>query len=154
MMDVIDKKLLNIVQTDFPIDVAPYQKLGEMVGISEEEVIFRLHQLKDNNIIRRLGGVFDSRKLGYKGTLCALKVPTDRIDEVAKVVNRYPGITHNYLRDHPYNMWFTILAESPEQVAKVLLEICEETGIKETLNLPAERFFKLKVNFKLAEANE
>lgn len=103
------------------------------------------------DVIRRLGGVFDSRKLGYKGTLCAVKVPQDRIDEVAAVINSYLGITHNYLRDHEYNMWFTILAQSPAKVEQILKEIKEKTGIEDIINLPSQRFFKVLVNFDVRD---
>ncbi|MBM7855570.1 DNA-binding Lrp family transcriptional regulator [Desulfohalotomaculum tongense] len=148
-LDALDKKLLNLVQTDFPIVSRPYKELAEKLNITEEEVLSRLKRLMDADIIRRLGGIFDSRKLGYRGTLCAMKVPADRVDEVAAVVNSYPGITHNYLREHEYNMWFTILADSPQKVEKILQEISTETGITDILNLPAERFFKVMVNFEL-----
>lgn len=153
-LDVLDKKLLNLTQAGLPLVEEPYKELGQQLDISEAEVLERLHRLKDQNIIRRLGGVFDSRKLGYKGTLCALKVPFQRIEEVAQVINRYPGITHNYLRHHPYNMWFTVLAQSPQQVTKILGEITKETGIDDVLNLPAESFFKLKVNFQMNEVEQ
>ncbi|MBO8136844.1 MAG: Lrp/AsnC family transcriptional regulator [Desulfotomaculum sp.] len=148
-LDNTDKRLLNMVQTEFPIVSQPYADMARRLNISEEEVIRRLKRLMDEGIIRRLGGVFDSRKLGYRGTLCGMKVPAERVDEVAEVVNRYPGVTHNYLREHEYNMWFTVLADSPEKLDKIINEIKEKTGIKDILNLPAERFFKVMVNFEL-----
>lgn len=146
-LDQIDKRLLNLTQKDFPICPEPYRVLGEKLGITEQEVLNRLERLMQQDVIRRLGGVFDSRKLGYKGTLCAMKVPSERIDEVAPVINSYIGITHNYLRDHEYNMWFTILAQSPDKVEGILTEIQEKTGITDVINLPSERFFKVLVNF-------
>ncbi len=149
MLDNLDKELLNLLQTRFPIDARPYLRIAEKLKISEEEVINRIKRLMDSNIIRRFGGVFDSRKLGYQGTLCALKVPEDRIEEAAAVVNSYPGVTHNYLRNHAYNMWFTVLATSPQKVNNILAEISEKTGITDTLNLPVKKFVKLKVSFKL-----
>ncbi|WP_031513667.1 AsnC family transcriptional regulator [Desulfofalx alkaliphila] len=150
-LDAIDRKLLNMAQSNFPIVARPYKELGHRLGISEEQVIERLQRLKDEDYIRRLGGIFDSRKLGYKGTLCGIKVPAHRIDEVAAVVNSYPGITHNYLREGEYNMWFTVLANSPDKVKKILEEISEKTGITDILNLPSERVFKVLVNFELDE---
>ncbi|MEG6615469.1 AsnC family transcriptional regulator [Peptococcaceae bacterium 1198_IL3148] len=150
-LDAIDKKLLNIVQTQFPITLAPYQEIAQELGITEQQVIDRLKRLMDTDIIRRFGGVFDSRKLGYKGTLCAIKVPNERIEEVAEVINSYPGITHNYLREHDYNMWFTVLADSPDKVEKILNQITAKTGITDILNLPAEKFFKVMVNFSIDE---
>ncbi|ABO50675.1 transcriptional regulator, AsnC family [Desulforamulus reducens MI-1] len=150
-LDHIDKHLLDVVQTDFPICTEPYRVIGEKIGISEQEVLARLECLMQQDVIRRLGGVFDSRKLGYKGTLCAIKVPSERIDEVAEVINNYIGITHNYLRDHEYNMWFTILAQSSEKVEQILTEIKAKTGINDVINLPSQRFFKVLVNFKVRE---
>ena len=153
-LDHVDRHLLDVVQTDFPICTEPYKVIGEIIGISEQEVLNRLERLMQQDVIRRLGGVFDSRRLGYKGTLCAIKVPPERIDEVAQVVNSYIGITHNYLRDHEYNMWFTILAQSPAKVAQILNEIKEQTGIDDIINLPSQRFFKVLVNFKVRKTEE
>lgn len=150
MLDDVDKRLLNIVQTRFPVVPEPYRELAGQLGLSEDEVIARLKRLVEAKVIRRLGAVFDSRKVGYQGTLCALKVPPERIAEVAAEVNRHPGVTHNYLRDHEYNMWFTVLAGTPEKVNAIVEEIKERTGIKECLLLPAVNIFKIRVNFELA----
>ncbi|MEW6698203.1 MAG: AsnC family transcriptional regulator [Bacillota bacterium] len=150
-LDQLDRRLLNLVQSEFPICPQPYQVLAEQLGVTEQEILQRLERLMKQDVIRRLGGVFDSRKLGYKGTLCAIKVPKDRIDEVAAVVNSYLGITHNYLRDDDYNMWFTILARSPAKVEQILGEIKEKTGINDIINLPSQRFFKVLVNFDVRD---
>lgn len=147
-MDELDKKLLNIIQTDFPVAPEPYKELAHQLGITEREVINRIRKLQQAGVIRRLGGIFDSRKVGYTGTLVAMKVPEDKIEQVAKIVNSYPGITHNYLRDHEYNMWFTLLAESTDKIQKIIDEIRQQTGIENVLNLPASRIFKIKVNFR------
>lgn len=148
-LDNIDKKLLNLIQTNFPLSPEPYRELGETLGIREDEVIARIKHLLDNGVIRRLGGIFDSRKLGYSGTLCTMKVTGDRIDEVAAVVNAFPGVTHNYLREHSFNMWFTLLAQSKENLDEILNRIRERTGIEEIITLPAENIFKIRVNFDL-----
>jgi DNA-binding Lrp family transcriptional regulator len=148
-MDLVDKKLLNLIQSNFPITSEPYKEIGFKLGISEEEVIQRLTNLKTNRIIRRIGATFDSKKLGYQSTLCALKVPKERLNEVAKLVNSYPGVTHNYLRSHDYNMWFTLITESDKEQNNIFREIQEKSGITDLLNLPAVQFFKVKVNFKL-----
>lgn len=150
-LDTIDRKLLNLVQTQFPIVKEPYKQLAQQLNITEKEVLKRLESLQKRDIIRRLGGIFNSRSLGYKGTLVGMKVPEERLDEAAAVINSYPGVTHNYLRDHEYNMWFTILADSPERVEKILQEITTKTGITEILNLPAEKYFKVMVNFDVDE---
>jgi DNA-binding Lrp family transcriptional regulator len=153
-LDKLDKELINLIQNGFPVVPEPYKELARQLDTSEEEIINRLRALLDTGVIRRLGGIFDSRKVGYTGTLCAMKVPEDRIEFVAKIVNEYPGITHNYLRDHDYNMWFTLLAESNEKINHILNEIRERTGIQDILNLPASRIFKIKVNFKVTRENK
>jgi DNA-binding Lrp family transcriptional regulator len=148
-MDTINKQILNLIQSDFPITSEPYKEIGLKLGVSEDEVIQRLTNLKTNRIVRRIGATFDSKKLGYQSTLCAMKVPKERLDEVVKLVNSYPGVTHNYLRNHDYNMWFTLITESEKEQNDILREIQEKSGITNLLNLPAVRFFKVRVDFKL-----
>jgi DNA-binding Lrp family transcriptional regulator len=147
--DQIDRKILNLIQAGFPIAPEPYRDIGEALGISEENVIARIKAMLDSGIIRRLGGIFDSDKLGYYSTLCAMKVEKTRIDKVAAVVNAYPGVTHNYLRDHELNMWFTATVQSQEDLEHMLNQIKRDTGIKDILSLPAEKIFKIRVNFVL-----
>lgn len=150
-LDSMDRQLLNLVQAGLPLTPQPYRKLADKLGISEEEVLARLKRLCQSGVIRRLGAIFDSRRVGYSGTLCALKVPVERIEEVAAVVNSFPGVTHNYLRDYDYNMWFTLLVPSPEKLHRTIEEIKARTGITDLLLLPATRIFKIRVNFELAE---
>jgi DNA-binding Lrp family transcriptional regulator len=138
-----------MVQEEIPITERPYAQLAEGLGLSEDDVINRLNVFKERGVIRRMGGVFDSRSLGYKGTLCGLKVPEDRIEEVGEIINEYVGITHNYLRRHEYNMWFTLLAQSQEKADQILAEICQRTGLNDLLNLPSQRFFKVRVRFDM-----
>ncbi len=147
--DQIDRKLLNLIQTDFPLSPEPYREIGEALGISEEEVLSRIRSMISNGLIRRLGGIFDSRMLGYHSTLCAMQVDQRRIDEVAAVVNSYPGVTHNYLREHEYNMWFTATAPSKEKLDEFIAGVKRDTGINEILVLPAQKLFKIRVNFDL-----
>lgn len=149
MIDSIDRKILSLIQTGLPLSPEPYREVGEAAGVSEGEVISRIKTLAERGVIRRLGAIFDSKKLGYRGVLCAIKVAGDRIDEVASVVNSYPGVTHNYLREHAYNMWFTVLARSGEELDGILGQIRERTGIIDIITLPAENIFKIRVNFDL-----
>lgn len=149
LLDERDRKLLDLVQKSIPLTARPYLALARELGMSEDEVLTRLRRLKEAGIIRRLGGIFDSRKVGYCGTLCAAKVPAERVDEVARVINAYPGVTHNYLREHAYNMWFTILAPSEERLQEIVTEIKEKTGIREMLELPAVNIFKIYVTFAM-----
>lgn len=148
-MDNLDRQLLNLIQEEFPLTARPYLEIGRRLNLSEKEVISRLERLKKVGIIRRIGAVFDLRRLGYVSTLCALKVPPERLQEVARVVNSFPGITHNYLREHEYNMWFTLIGPSRQHLEEVMEEIKVRTGLTDLLELPAERSFKIKVNFNL-----
>lgn len=149
LMDIIDKKILNIIQTNFPIVKNPYAAIGKEVGGTEKEVIDRIRNLKRDGIIRRIGATFDPRKLGLVSSLCTAKVPHEKIKEFVAVVNSYTGVTHNYERDNEYNVWFTFIDESMEELENKLKEISQKTGIKDIKNLPTVRFFKIKVDFDM-----
>jgi DNA-binding Lrp family transcriptional regulator len=148
-LDDLDRAILNEIQSHFPIVSRPYAEVGLRVGVSEAEVLVRVQALTEAGIIRRLGANFTSRKLGYTSTLCAARVPPESLDHFVTVVNRYPGITHNYLRRHRYNVWFTLIAESEERLTKILEEISRATGVSEILSLPAQEIFKIRVDFPL-----
>lgn len=148
-LDETDKAILNRIQSDFPITSRPYLSIAEDLGLEETEVIERLTRLKSDGIIRRIGGNFVPDKLGYVSTLCAAKVPEVQVDRFTDIVNRYPGVTHNYLRGGDFNVWFTFIAPSMEIIEKNLKTIAEETGIEEILNLPATKVFKIKAHFDL-----
>jgi DNA-binding Lrp family transcriptional regulator len=147
-MDTLDKKLLDIIQSDFPLQARPYAVLGEKLGLTEAEVLARVRALKGKNIIRRIGANFQSRKLGWHSTLCAAHVPEERLEAFVAEVNRHPGVTHNYLRRHRFNVWFTFIGESKEAVAEALAGMTAATGIP-ILNLPASKMFKIKVDFPM-----
>lgn len=147
-MDNIDKKLLDIIQTGFPIVPRPYAELGEKLGITEAEALSRIRALKGKKIIRRLGANFQSSKLGFRSTLCAAKVPDEKMELFTTEVNKLPGVTHNYIRDHVYNVWFTLIGPSWEEVCSTLDGVTERTGIK-ILNLPATRMYKIRVDFRM-----
>jgi len=149
--DALDNEILNILQTDFPVDPHPYRVLAEKVGISEAEMIERVQGLKDRKIVRRIGASFERRKLGYVSTLVAAKIDEDRIGEFVKAVNEYSGVTHNYERDHPYNIWFTYIAPSPEKLREVLDTLRAHPACEDLQNLPAERFYKIRVQFAFDE---
>ena len=140
---------MNEIQSDFPISSRPYHDVAKRLNLTEEKVIEAVRRLKDKGIIRRIGGNFHSRRLNFVSTLCAAKVPEDRIDMFVEVVNDYPGVTHNYLRNNRYNIWFTFIAENMTNIQNALGEISEKTGITEILNLPAKKMFKIKVDFEV-----
>ena len=148
-MDETDKKILNIIQTDFPVEVEPFKILGKKIGISEAEALKRVKKLKDNGIIRRIGAIFDIGKLGFVSTLCAARVPENKIRQFVDVVNSYPGVTHNYRRKHEYNIWFTFIAPSGDEIKRSLKEISDRTGITDILDLPAKKKFKIDASFEL-----
>lgn len=152
-LDNTDKKILDIIQTNFPLDPRPYRVIGEAVGIGEEEALAKVVNLKKAGIIRRLGANFQSKKLGFRSTLCAAKVPAEKMDLFVREVNSKKGVTHNYLRDHAYNVWFTLIGPSWESMCATLADITEKTGI-EILNLPATKLFKIRVDFSMQDDRE
>lgn len=149
-LDDIDKKLLDIIQTGFPITPRPYADLGAELGLTESEALARVRALKARGIIRRLGGNFQSKKLGWRSTLCAAKVPEDKFDAFVAEVNAQPGVTHNYLRAHEFNVWFTFIGPDWDAVCAALDSITEKTGVP-ILNLPAKKMFKIKVDFQMQD---
>jgi len=148
-LDDTDKRILNRIQSRFPITSRPYQALADDLDLGEDEVMARIARLKETDIIRRIGGNFVPEKVGFVSTLCAARVPAERIDAFAAAVNRYTGVTHNYLRENAYNIWFTFIAPSREEIEANLARIARETGITDILNLPATRVYKIKAKFKI-----
>jgi len=148
-MDDMDKIILREIQSSFPIVPRPYRELGRRFGLQESEVLERVGRLKAEGIIRRIGGNFNSKSLNFTSTLCAAKVPEEKMDTFVQVVNRYPGVTHNYLRNHEYNVWFTFIAPNILYIDNALKEISKDSGVSEILNLPAVKTFKIKVDFEI-----
>jgi DNA-binding Lrp family transcriptional regulator len=149
----IEQQVLKVIQQEFPITPHPYQALARRLDCAEDEVYDAVQSLRKKGIIRRLGGSFDSRKIGYKSTLVALSVPETRLEEVVGIVNSYPGVTHNYEREGAYNVWFTLIAGSEQKIAETIEEIKMRAGV-DALNLPATRLFKIKVDFDLENNDE
>lgn len=147
-MDATDRRLLDIIQTGFPLAPRPYAVLGDRLGIPEQEVLDRVRALKARGIIRRLGANFQSARLGFVSTLCAAKVPEAKLEAFAARVNACPGVTHNYLREHAYNIWFTLISPSRAAERATLDAITADTGVA-ILNLPATRLFKIRVDFRM-----
>lgn len=149
-MDLIDAKILNYLQEGLALSNRPFLDMARELGMAEEAVLARIQVLRDQGLIRRLGGVFDSPRMGMKSTLCAMEVPEERISEVAELVNSYREVTHNYLRNHQYNMWFTVTAPSKEDLERILQEIQTTTGFMVT-SMPVRKRYKIKVAFELDE---
>jgi len=147
-MDTYDKQILDIIQSHFPLVSRPYDEVGRQVGLSGDEVLARVRAMKESGLIRRMGANFNSNTLGWQSTLCAASVPEDKLDLFVAEVNKHDGVTHNYLRENEFNVWFALIAPDMDAVEAILASITEATGIK-VLNLPASRLFKIKVDFKM-----
>ncbi len=139
--------ILTRIQTGFPIVSHPYAEIADKTGSSESQVIEEIASLKQQGVIRRIGAVFEPSPLGYVTTLAAAKVPADTVDAFSRAVSALPEVTHNYQRDHSWNLWFTLAAESTGQIEN-LLEILRRTFSVEILNLPVFRKYKLHVDFQ------
>jgi len=149
IMDRLDREILNIIQEGLPLDTRPFRTLGALVGIDEDDVLERVRRLKNEGIIRRIGAVFDTGNLGFTSTLCAAKVPADRLERFVDIVNSYRGVTHNYLRDYEYNVWFTFIAPTENEIEKALSDISRETGISNIISMPVKRKLKIDARFRL-----
>ncbi|MBU1002068.1 MAG: AsnC family transcriptional regulator [Proteobacteria bacterium] len=147
-MDDLDRKILGVIQSGFPLEPRPYAVMGAELGLTESEVLARVRALKSSGVIRRIGANFQSGKLGWHSTLCAAKVPDEAFEAFVAEVNSRQGVTHNYLRDHEFNVWFTFIGESPEIAQQTLKDITAKTGI-DILYLPATKLFKIKVDFDM-----
>lgn len=153
-LDSLDRKILNLIQTGFPVDPEPYKVLGEKLNEDEDLIFQRVKKMREGGIIRRIGASFDSRGLGWVSTLCALKVPPDEIDKVVEVINSFPHVTHNYERADEYNVWFTIIAPSEEAIGEIIEEIESRSGVGPVRNMPMIQKFKIKVDFRFDESDE
>ena len=149
-MDDVDKKILDIIQTGFPLESRPYAEIGRRLGLTEAETLARVRALTETGVIRRIGANFQSAKLGFHSTLCSAAVPEDKLDEFVATVNKLPGVTHNYLRAHRQNVWFTFIGPSWEAVQETLAAVTRATGIS-ILNLPADKLYKIQVDFKMGD---
>ena len=146
-MDKTDKKILNLIQNNFPLSKTPYKELAHIINITEEELINRIKELEEKHFIREIGPIFSSKDLGYKSTLVAMKVPAEILEETVEIINSYYQVTHNYGRDNKYNLWFTLICQSDKEIDRIIKEIKIKTCINEIYNLPAKKMFKIKVNF-------
>ncbi|MEA1958403.1 MAG: NAD(P)-dependent oxidoreductase [Chloroflexota bacterium] len=146
-LDVIDKGLLNVLQAGFPIAREPFALTANEIAINEVDVIGRVRRLKRGSIIRYIGPVFDARSLGYSSTLVAMSVPVDRLESAARIVNEHPGVSHNYQRDHQYNLWFTLTLPADKDIQGKVLALSEEIEPEAMMELPALKRFKVSALF-------
>ena len=140
-------ELLYQMQHAFPLTQRPFRELADTLGSSEEAVMDAVRQLKEERIIRQTSAIFDTKRLGYKSSLVAFKVPEEKIEDAAKIINAHPGVSHNYLRNHDYNIWFT-MAVAPDTalgLEKTIDILKENSGAEDAIILPTLKMFKIKV---------
>jgi DNA-binding Lrp family transcriptional regulator len=151
-LDELDKSILNAAQAEFPLVSRPYAAIGDKCGCSEDEVLKRFAVLKSKNIIRQSSAIFDTRALGYKSTLVAMKFDPAQIDAGAEVINAHPGVSHNYKREHLYNLWFTMAVPREANLKRVIDKLHADSGAQDTIILPTLRLYKIGVNFDMKAA--
>ena len=145
----VDRELLNAVQWDFPLDPRPYGVLAERLGITEPEVRARVAHVKAQGVLRQLSAIFDTRALGYGSSLVACKIDPDRIDEAAAVISEHPGVSHNYKRNHAFNLWYTI-AVPPGDVLQDHVDVLHrDAGALVTRVLPTLKLYKIGVKLDM-----
>jgi DNA-binding Lrp family transcriptional regulator len=150
-IDEIDLKLLQMSQDEFPITKKPWAYFGDKLEISEDEVITRFKDLLQRKIIRKIGPILDAKNIGLSySALIGIKISEDKIDDLANILNEYEAVTHNYVRDYSYNLWFTISTQDKKELEEIIEEIKQRTGItdEDVLILPTARKFKIDVRFK------
>lgn len=152
--DGLDRRILEVAQSRFPIESRPYQALADQVGSTEDDVIERFRRLQSEGIVRQLGPVFDLHRLEHTSTLCAAKVDLAHLDAVVAFINGFDEITHNYYREHDWNVWFTVIAPSPERIEAIRQRIEEQEGVAEAISLPAERLYKIGLHVPTAGDDE
>lgn len=145
----LETKVLHMLQHQFPLVESPYKQLADTLAIAEETILECVESLYKRGLIRRFGASVNSRGLGYVSILAAAKVRQDCIETVASAINAFPEVTHNYLREGEYNVWFTVIAGSQERLDQILAEIESVPGLETLLRLPAKKVFKVSVKFPL-----
>ncbi|HIF12730.1 MAG TPA: Lrp/AsnC family transcriptional regulator [Dehalococcoidia bacterium] len=150
-IETVDREICNVVQSDFPLVERPFLKIAEGLGITEDEVMERIIELKRKNIVRQIGAIFDTRRLGYITTLVAMRIPEESLENAAQIINRHPGVSHNYARNGRFNLWFTLAVSPFEDMDETLAKMVKETGAEVTRKMPTIKFFKIGVNFDMVK---
>ncbi len=150
-LDETDRRVLNLLQGSFPLEPRPFARVGEAAELSEEEVLTRVRRLLEGRIIRQVTPIFDTRALGYSSMLVAAKVDPEHPHRAARIVNSHPGVSHNYLRDHDFNMWFTIATEPDSRLGLdgTLDVLRDEIGAESMRKLPTLRLFKIRMDLEM-----
>lgn len=155
-LDEVESALLDALQNAFPIAARPFQVMAEKLGISEDDVLAKVQKFKDGGVIRQVSPIFDTKSLGYKSSLVAGKYPADRLDAAAEVVNQHPGVSHNYGRNHEFNLWYTVAIPPDSQLGLqgTCDRIHEESGAEKTRVLPTLKLFKIGVDLDMTGKRE
>jgi DNA-binding Lrp family transcriptional regulator len=155
-LEELDRRLLNLMQGRFPIEPRPYARVAELAEISEQEVMTRVQHLLDERIIRQVTPIFDTRALGYSSMLVAAKVDAENPHRAAKVINAHPGVSHNYLRNHEFNLWFTIATEPDSKLGLegTLDALAQEAGAESVRQLPTLKLFKIRMDLEMEGTTE
>ncbi len=140
-------EILSIIQKKFPLSKRPFLDIGNELGLSEDEVINIIQQEKDNNIIRQTSAIFDTKSLGFKSSLVAFKINEEDIDHAVEIINSHPGVSHNYERDHEFNIWFTIAVDPGSKIGleKSVEILAKLTNAQDYIMLPTLKLFKISV---------
>ena len=146
-LDETDRRLVNLVQAEFPLAAEPFAALGLEVGIDAARVIQRIDNLKAKGVLRYIGPLFDARSLGYQTTLVAMRVQEHRMEEASQVIGRHPGISHAYQREHRLNLWFTLALPSGIDMGSEVRRLGDVLGAQAVVELPALKLFKLRAYF-------
>ncbi len=146
-LTALHRRLLNEFQRDFPLTPQPFKEIAENLGIQEQDVLQMLCDLQESGIISRTGAVLRPNHVGVS-TLVAMSVPPEKLDQVARIVNAFPEVNHNYEREHEYNLWFVVIASSPKHLQTVLDRIQKKTG-HEVLDLPMLQEYHIDLGFEL-----
>ena len=150
-----ERLILTALQEHFPISLRPFQALAlelnylHNLELTEEGLIEAVKSLKERNYLRRVGGIFNSRPLGYLSTLCAAKVPPDKLEAFGAAVSSCPQVTHNYVRNNPLNVWFTFSYQKESELKELLQRLKRETAVTEIFELSARKIFKIRAVFRL-----
>ena len=150
-LDELDKRLLNLMQGSFPLRARPYARVAELAGIEEGQTMERVQRLLDERIIRQITPIFDTRALGYSSMLVAAKVDPEYPHRAAQVINAHPGVSHNYLRNHEFNLWFTIATEPDSKLGLdgTLEVLAREAGAESVRQLPTLKLFKIRMDLEM-----
>lgn len=146
-LDDLDRQLLDVLQSEFPVESRPFDAFGARFAISGNEALERIRRFQHEGVIREISPVFDLKRLGYSSTLCAAEVAPERVEDVAAAISEYSEVTHNYQREHALNIWFTLIAHSSQEMARILDAIRSIPGVRRVISLPSRRMFKIDVHF-------